>query len=270
MPIPTAKRGAPAAQQDPAERFHSAIRAIAEAHRPSKAPFFRRLAALPRDIASDPDFLGQLHLVYQTAMHATRAAVYHLPWLDSPALRRRKLEIFIDDDGLAGGDTHHYQLTRAFKAIGARCLLEDEQFGDIDELCRYLDADTAAFARLAAKLYARSLGAWCAVETLSEDWMRAFAEALSVHFPAITEEPYFADCFQQGVEERHAAEALAVTATIVAARPKLLAPTLRDAKLMAMALGRVWNRLDQLVVAACGTSRVRSREAWPVGREAHQ
>ena len=79
---------------------------------------------------SDPSFLGQILLVYQSAMHATRAAVYYLPHLDSPALRKRKLQIFIDDDGLPNGDTHHYQLTRAFLEIGAKCLLDEEEFGE--------------------------------------------------------------------------------------------------------------------------------------------
>jgi hypothetical protein len=70
-------------------------------HRPSRMPFFRRVAGLPRAVAIDPKLLGQIHLVYQSAMHATRAAVYYLPHLDSPSLRKRKLRIFIDDDGLA-------------------------------------------------------------------------------------------------------------------------------------------------------------------------
>jgi hypothetical protein len=150
--------------------------------------------------------LGQIHLVYQSAMHATRAAVYYLPHLDRPALRKRKLQIFIDDDGLADGDTHHYQLTRAFRAIGAKCLLEDEEFGDPGELCHYLEAETADFVRLAPKLYSRSLGAWCAVEMLSVDWMRALADALSVHFPQFKHEPYFEECFSHHVEERHASK----------------------------------------------------------------
>jgi hypothetical protein len=112
-------------------------------------PFFLRLARLPRALASDPRLLGQIHLVYQSAMHATRAAVYYLPHLDRPALRKRKLRIFIDDDGLADGDTHHYQLTRAFRSIGAACLLDDEEFGELGELCHYLEAETAEFVRLA-------------------------------------------------------------------------------------------------------------------------
>jgi hypothetical protein len=62
-------------------------------HRPSRMPFFNRVAGLPRAVASDPELLGQIHLVYQSAMHATRAAVYHLPHLDTLALRKRKLRI---------------------------------------------------------------------------------------------------------------------------------------------------------------------------------
>jgi hypothetical protein len=235
---------------DMIERFPCEIAAIAKQHRPSRMAFFRGLATLPHEIASDPAFLGQMHLVYQSAMHATRAAVYYLPHLDSPALRKRKLQIFIDDDGLPNGDTHHYQLTRAFRNIGAVCVLQDEDFGDPVELYRHLDSETAHFVRLAQTLYARSLGAWCAVEVMSDDWMRALAEALAAHFPQIVEEPYFADCFTQGVEERHAEESLAVTQLVLRAHPELLRGTLRDARLMAQALDGIWHRLEEIVETA--------------------
>jgi hypothetical protein len=119
-----------APRPDAADEFPVAISLLAEQHRPSRMPFFRNLATLDHAAASDPAFLGQIHLVYQAAMHATRAAVYYLPHLDSPALRKRKLQIFVDDDGLPGGDTHHYQLTRAFRNIGAQCVLDDEAFAD--------------------------------------------------------------------------------------------------------------------------------------------
>src|SRR6266550_3394943 len=131
-----------------AEDFRSAMMALLDQHRPSRMPFFRHLAELPSVIAGDPELLGDIHVVYQAAMHAT---VYHLPHLDSPALRKRKLQIFIDDDGLAGGDTHHYQLTRAFRNIGAECVLGDEGFGDPEELCRHLDKETVRFVRLAQR-----------------------------------------------------------------------------------------------------------------------
>lgn len=230
--------------------FAEAIAMIAAAHRPSRMPFFKKLAALPRDAARDPALLGKIHLVYQAAMHATRAAVYYLPHLDSPALRKRKLQIFIDDDGLPGGDTHHYQLTRAFRNIGAAVMLDDEEFGDPEELCRHLDPQTAEFVRLAQRLYARSLGAWCVVEVMSDDWMRALAEALARHFPRIVAEAYFHECFEHGVEERHAEESMAVTQMILRARPELTAETLRDARIMAEALDGVWERLDEIVSAA--------------------
>ncbi len=236
--------------RDAAAQLAVVIDAIAEAHRPSDNPFFRRLSTLPRKVASDPRLLGELFLVYQAAMHATRAAVYYLPHLDSPAMRKRKLQIFIDDDGLPDGDTHHYQLTRAFRNMGAHCPLDDEEFGDADELAPHLDAGAAAFVRLAKKLYARSLGPWCIVETMSDDWMRALAAGLAQHFPAILQEPYFADCFNQGVEERHAKEAIAVTQTVLMRRPDLLAQTVEDAQAMASALDGIWIAMDQRVTAA--------------------
>jgi hypothetical protein len=235
--------------------FTAAVAAIVERHRPSRMPFFDHLATLPRARAVDPTLLGRIHLNYQAAMHATRAAVYYLPHLDSPGLRKRKLQIFIDDDGLPGGDTHHYQLTRVFRNIGAECLLDDEAFGEPVELCLRLEGETAHFVRLAPILYARSLGAWCAVEMMSVDWMRALADALAIHFPAVREEPYFADCFSEMLEERHAAEALEVTRAVLAARPELLTETLRDATLMAEALDGVWSHLDRIVEDAGASTR---------------
>src|SRR6266404_2872420 len=241
------------------DEFPGAIKAFLEQHRPSRMPFFRRLAALPYAVASDPSFLGQIHLVYQSAMHATRAAVYYLPHLDSPALRKRKLRIFIDDDGLADGDTHHYQLTRAFLSIGATCLLDEEEFGEPGELCHYLKAETAHFVSLVPKLYSRSLGPWCAVEVMSVDWMQALADALSVHFPQFSDEPYFEECFSQQVEERHAAESLAVTQMVLRAQPALVSETLRDARAMAEALDGVWRHLDRIVRSAGRHARARGR-----------
>jgi pyrroloquinoline quinone (PQQ) biosynthesis protein C len=256
------------------EDLPNQMAALLAAHCPSRMPFFGHLARLPRNVGRDPELLGEIHLVYQSAMHATRAAVYFLPHLDSPALRKRKLQIFIDDDGLADGDTHHYQLTRAFASIGARCLLTDEEFGDPAELCHYLEAETAEFVRLAPKLYAKSLGGWCAVEMLSVDWMRALADALSTHFPHFRHEAYFADCFAQNVEERHAAEALDITQTVLRSRPELLDETLYDAKLMVEALDGVWRHLDRIVQRAetrlsCRRhiARARGREVASAARE---
>src|SRR5262244_3524412 len=243
--------------------FPDAMTAMLEGHRPSRMPFFKRLAAMPRPAVSDPRLLGQIHLIYQSAMHATRAAVYYLPHLNSPGLRKRKLRILIDDDGLPGGDTHHYQLTRAFLNIGAQSLLADEEFGDPEELCGRLDAETVYFVRLVQKLYARSLGPWCAVEVLSVDWMRALAQAISVHFPEFINEPYFQECFSQRVEERHADESLAVTQIVLRDRPELLPETLSDARMMAEALDGVWAHLDRIVRNARRRARSSGLSAKP-------
>src|SRR6266403_6387132 len=142
-----------APRSDAVDEFPVAMSRLAEQHRPSRMPFFRNLATLDHAAASDPAFLGQIHLVYQAAMHATRAAVYYLPHLDSPALRKRKLQIFVDDDGLPGGDTHHYQLTRAFRSIGADIQLDDEEFGSPEALRCHPNLDTGRFVRLAQKFY---------------------------------------------------------------------------------------------------------------------
>jgi hypothetical protein len=157
------------------------------------------------------------------------------------------LQIFVDDDGLPGGDTHHYQLTRAFRNIGAKLVLDDEEFGEPAKLCRHLDGETALFVRVAQTLYSRSLGPWCAVEVMSADWLRALADALSVHFPEFVHEPYFEECFSEMVEERHATESVSITQMVLKARPTLLSETLRNAKIMAEALDGVWIHLDRIV-----------------------
>src|SRR5690349_21376992 len=240
----------PTPASEPVDRFPAEMRLLADRHRPSRMPFFRNLAALDRAAVGDPLFLGRIHLVYQAAMHATRAAVYYLPHLDSPAMRKRKLQIFIDDDGLPGGDTHHYQLTRAFRSIGAKFVLDDEAFAEPEELARHLDGEAAQFVRLAKPLYSRSLGPWCAIEVMSADWMRALADALSVHFPQFADEPYFAECFSEMVEERHAEESLSVTEIVLRARPALLPATIEGARTMAQALDGVWTHLDRIVQIA--------------------
>src|ERR1051325_10787145 len=177
--------------------FRRAMLVLLDEHRPSRMPFFRRVASPPFRIVSDPGLLGEIYLIYQAAMHATRAAVYYLPHLDSPGLRKRKLRILIDDDGLPGGNTHHYQLARAFRNIGAHLPLADEEFGSPEDLSRHLDQETAHFVKQAQRLYSRSLGLWWAGELLWVEGRRAPPGPLSVHSPKFTREPYFEDCFAQ-------------------------------------------------------------------------
>jgi pyrroloquinoline quinone (PQQ) biosynthesis protein C len=231
------------------EELPDKIKAIAAEHRPSRMPFFQHLRELPKSVANSPEMLGQIYLIYQAAMHATRAAVYFMPHLNSPALRRRKLQIYVDDDGLPGGETHHYQLARAFRNIGAALPIGDEEFGDTEELARRVDPTTAHFLRLTRALYARSLGPWCSIEVMSDDWMRALADGLAVHHPKIRDEAYFAECFAGHVEERHADESLDVTCMVLRERPHLVEDTLRDAKAIAEALDGVWGQLDNIITA---------------------
>jgi hypothetical protein len=161
---------------DAIEAFPGLINTMLEAHRPSRMPFFARLgrdapligrrAVFPR-----PDTFD---LPIGNACNPRSGLLP--PHLDSPALRKRKLSIFVDDDGLPRGETHHYQLSRAFGNIGARCLLKDEEFGDPDEPSRHLEGKQ----RISCALHGRFIpdrSVPGAVETLSVDWMRALAGA---------------------------------------------------------------------------------------------
>jgi hypothetical protein len=80
--------------------------------------------------------------------------------------------------------------------------------------------------------------------------MRALAGALAIHFRGFASEPYFADCYSQMVEERHAQEALAITQTVLRRRPELMAATLCDARSIAIALDGVWTQLDKIIADA--------------------
>jgi hypothetical protein len=234
-------------EQSLAAKFASLIQRIAADHDPGLAPFFHRLRELRGPVAGDPEMLGQIYVVYQAAMHALRAGAYLLPHLDGPATRPRKLRQLVEVDGLPGGDSRHQQVARLFASMGARLPLGDEAFGSAHQMCRHQDPETARFAQLASTLYARSLGAWCVMETMAPVWRRAFADALSVHFPTAREHPCFADGATGETEERHAEEALDLTGAVLTARPELYSETVLDARLMADALDGVWHRLDTIV-----------------------
>jgi hypothetical protein len=223
---------------------------IASKHLPSQHPFFACLAESPSERIFEPDRLGELLHRYQAAMHATRAMAYSLPMLDSPDLRKRKLQILIDDDGLADGDTHHHQLTRAFIRMSAELKIDDDRYDDLETLQTQVDGKTARFIAAVHRLYVRSLGAWAIVEILSNDWMHALAKALAVHFPGIVSEPYFADCFEGHVEERHGLEALNLVDLVCARRPNFVEPTFRDADEMARELTHFWDALHELILSA--------------------
>lgn len=226
------------------QKFQEHIKKLYQQHLPSKHPFFANLSSKSQ---LSPDLLGHLHLRYQAACHATRVMVYHIPHLDSPALRVRKLQIIKDDDGLINGDTHHYQLTRAFVQMGAKILIDDEEFGSLNKLKNILDPVTAEFILLIQNLYPQSLGPWCVIEMFADDWMRAIMNSLSKCYPFIKEEAYFADCFNEGIETRHAREALELTSFIIEKYPELFDATIEGASLMATGLNMLWSGLDNLL-----------------------
>lgn len=226
------------------------IERIALENKASEHPFFKRLPEADSEHMRNPDVLGELLLRYQAAMHSTRAMAYALPMLDSPELRKRKLQILVDDDGLEGGDTHHYQLTRAFLKLGAKQKLDDEEFGDLDSMQDKVDPKTAGFIEAVKGMYAKSLGPWAVVEVMSDDWMHALADGLGKHFPQITSEPYFAECFEGHVEERHGLESLELAEMVCAKHSNLAEDTIKDARLMAAQLSSLWDALLEVVEPA--------------------
>ncbi|BAY13562.1 hypothetical protein [Calothrix sp. NIES-2098] len=233
--------------QNAEQVFQEVLDDIYDKYLPSKHSFFSRLALSPPEKLCSPDLLGQIYLRYQAACHATRVMVYFVPYLDSPALRVRKLRIISDDDSLQGGDTHHYQLSRAFANMGAKFIIQDEEFGSLDELQKILDPTTANFVSLVEKIYPQSLGPWCVIEMFAHDWMQALMNSLANCFPFIQQEQYFAECFEQGVEERHAEEAKELTNIILHNSPRLLEPTIAGAKMMAIELDKFWSGLEELL-----------------------
>jgi pyrroloquinoline quinone (PQQ) biosynthesis protein C len=226
--------------------FLKALDELYQQYLPSKHPFFERLATLPSTKLSSPKFLGELYLRYQSACHATRVMVYYLPDLDQPTQRVRKLRIISDDDGSTYGDTHHYQLSSAFKRMGAVCKIRDEEFGDLDKLNTLVDQKTADFLSLVKDLYPKSLGPWCIIEGFADDWMRALMNGLSKQFPFVLEEPYFSECLSQGVEERHAKESVDLTEEVLIQNPDRLTDTVEGARMMAIGLNRFWDSLYEL------------------------
>jgi pyrroloquinoline quinone (PQQ) biosynthesis protein C len=148
---------------------------------------------------------------------------------------------------LQEGDTHHYQLSRAFAKMGTKCILQDEEFGSLDELQKLLDPATANFVSLVQNIYPQSLGPWCVIEMFAHDWMQALMNSLAHCFPFIKQEQYFAECFEQGVEERHSQEAKALTSIILRNSPQLLEQTIAGAEQMATGLDRFWSGLEVLL-----------------------
>jgi len=115
------------------------------------------------------------------------------------------------------------------------------------KLSNHIGAETLRFVRLARRLYAGPSVLGVRVEIMSVDWMQALAMRFRSTSRSSVTRPYFEECFSQQVEERHAAESLAVTQMVLRAQPALVSETLRDARAMAEALDGVWRHLDRIV-----------------------
>ncbi len=233
--------------QSPEAVFQTTLEIIYQKFLPSQHPFFSKLALFLKENRCSVAFLGELYFRYQAACHSTRVMAYFLPYLDTPELRQRKLKILADDDAIETRETHHSQLRQVFENIGVDRIVADQVFGRLTPLRSLLDPTTADFVILVETLYPQSLGAWCIIEGFADNWMRALMHSLAIRYPSIQTFAYFADCFSQGVETRHAEESIQLTKQILATSPELLQKTLEDAQRMAEGLDRFWTGLEHLL-----------------------
>ncbi|MEM8720382.1 MAG: hypothetical protein AAGE84_13940 [Cyanobacteria bacterium P01_G01_bin.39] len=227
--------------------FLSEIEKIYNKYLPSNHIFFTMLSDFPHEKLRSPNLLGNFHLRYQSACHATRVMIYRIPYLENPSLRNRLLKVISDDDQYELFDSHHYQLTRLFVNMGAKILIDDESFGELDRLKENLDSNTAYFVTLVQQLYIRNPGAWCVIEMFANNWMKALMNSLLPCFPFIDNEPYFSECFNQGIETKHAQESLFITSKVLQRSPELFEQTICDANRMAKGLNILWNGLGNLL-----------------------
>ena len=228
--------------------FCERIASLRNEHLPSRHPFFAELANCPTERLLSPGILDELYRRYQAAMHASRSMGYFLPHLDVVSLRVRKLHILAEDDGIEGGDTHHYQLRRTWTTLlGRPPVYEDHEFGDLDSLKIAVDSSTASFISLVQEHYPRSLGPWVMVEGLAHNWIGALLNGLTPHFPRVGETAYFTENYFNGIELNHAKEAMEMTLLVLDRRPALLEETLAGAERMAEGLDALWSGLQAIL-----------------------
>jgi len=167
-------------------------------------------------------------------MHATRAEVYKLPYLDTVPLRKIKLDILNDDDNLPNGGAHHYQLADLFRWLGAVGMIPDTEFGALGWKTATMETPTGTFINVVEALYSQSLGPWCIVERLSNSWLFGLYRGLGC-----PSHPYFKGI--TAVEDRHANIAIDTTCLVLETRPLLADIFLYDAEMVARALTGVWD-----------------------------
>lgn len=228
--------------------FQKIFGQICTQHLPSKHAFFENLKKAPSHRIRDPNIMDKLYECYQSCMHASRAMGYFLPHLDGVSLRVQKLRILAEDDGIPGGDTHHFQLRRTWTSLMERPpLMNDTEFGDLDSLAAKVDKAASKFILEVKRIYPLSLGPWVVVEGLAHDWIGALMIGLSSHFPNVQDTDYFRENYLNCLEVEHARISLDMTCTVLSTSPKLLETTVNGARTMAHALDDLWSGMDTII-----------------------
>ena len=208
-------------------------------------PFFGQLARakIPK-VSNSFGYWDDLYAHYQGAMHTSRVLAYYMPHLDSPDLRRVKLEILAEDDGLPEGDMHHLQLFRTWSRMLGRAPLVDERlFGSTSQLKGAMPS-LAAFIESCERNYTSNLGAWYAVENLAHHWIGDLMSALEPHFPGASETDYFVMNFHNEIEVHHAEVSRTTVMKVLTERPELTHQTLVGISETTSALRELWSSLS--------------------------
>jgi hypothetical protein len=217
-------------------------------HRPSRSPFFAQLGDTPREYLLAEGRMDRLYLAYQGAMHASRTMGYFMPHLDRIDRRMVKLAILADDDGAPNGDSHHYQLRRAWTLLlGRPPNYSDEAFGRLDLLAAIVDPATARFVGACSKLYPQSLGPWLMVEGLAHDWIGALMKSLGRSFPGVERTDYFLQNYFNEIELEHMQRSIDTVESVLSERPELFDETIIGAQAMGREIDLLWLGLKAIV-----------------------
>lgn len=229
--------------------FRTLMNRLFVEYKPSNHAFWTHLKdPASRQAVQDPEFLSQLYIRYQAAMHATRASVWFTPNLDTPRLRQRKAAIIVDDDTVDGDETHHAMLEKLFVFLGADPIPHETRFGDLDTLKEFLDEDTYAFCAAAWRLYVQSTGAWSIFEVLSDNWQSSLYDSLAPHFSTeLKDQVYFEEISFGQIEILHMLETVSLTEDVLHRKPHLLQGTMDDAVEMCEWTLKLWDNFDSLL-----------------------
>jgi len=232
------------------QQFRSLMNELFEKYKPTTHPFFENLKNAPTSVVRNPEFLSELYKRYNAAMHATRASVWFTPYLNTPRLRQRKAAIIVDDDTVDGELTHHKQCENLFVWLGAKSVLPEDSFGDLEELKKHLDPSTYDWCEKTWKLYTKSTGAWSIFEVLSDNWQSGLAYSLLPHYDnELLKQQYFDEIATGHIEILHMLETVSLTEDVLHRYPHLYQETAEDAIEMAKVSYSLWDNFDSLLAS---------------------